>query len=69
METLSLFAADELGPVNPLAERRRNRQGKPIRFQLPKNGRYHKCDDRCTHAKGSECSCACGGKNHGIYAV
>lgn len=24
-----------------------------------------KCDGRCTHAKGSDCECSCGGKNHG----
>lgn len=24
-----------------------------------------KCDGRCTHAKGFNCECACGGKNHG----
>jgi hypothetical protein len=24
-----------------------------------------KCDGRCTHAKGSNCECSCGGKNHG----
>lgn len=23
------------------------------------------CDGRCTHAKGHECECSCGGKNHG----
>lgn len=25
----------------------------------------HKCDARCVHAKGRNCECACGGKNHG----
>lgn len=25
----------------------------------------HKCDARCTHAKGGNCECECGGKNHG----
>lgn len=25
----------------------------------------HKCDVRCTHAKGHKCECSCGGKNHG----
>jgi hypothetical protein len=24
-----------------------------------------KCDGRCTHAKGPNCDCSCGGKNHG----
>jgi hypothetical protein len=26
----------------------------------------HKCDVRCTSARGTLCRCACGGKNHGI---
>lgn len=26
----------------------------------------HKCDARCTSAKGGDCECACGGANHGI---
>ena len=25
----------------------------------------HKCDSRCTHAKGGDCECSCGGENHG----
>jgi len=25
----------------------------------------HVCDARCTEAKGFQCECACGGKNHG----
>lgn len=25
----------------------------------------HKCDVRCTEAKGFRCECSCGGKNHG----
>jgi hypothetical protein len=25
----------------------------------------HKCDARCTEAKGFRCECSCGGKNHG----
>jgi hypothetical protein len=25
----------------------------------------HKCDARCRHAKGRNCECSCGGKNHG----
>lgn len=24
-----------------------------------------KCDARCTHAKGFNCECSCGGENHG----
>ncbi len=26
----------------------------------------HKCDARCMSAKGHNCECSCGGKNHGI---
>lgn len=63
---LSLFPADELPPLNPDAERRRNKLGRRVRFRQPKGGQYHPCDTRCTHAKGDECSCACGGANHGI---
>jgi hypothetical protein len=31
------------------------------------NGTYseHKCDSRCTSAKGADCECGCGGANHG----
>jgi len=25
----------------------------------------HKCDARCSEARGHSCECACGGKNHG----
>lgn len=25
----------------------------------------HKCDARCMNAKGHNCECSCGGKNHG----
>ena len=25
----------------------------------------HKCDARCTGARGHNCDCSCGGKNHG----
>lgn len=28
----------------------------------------HKCDARCTSARGHSCECACGGKNHGVAA-
>lgn len=28
----------------------------------------HKCDARCTGARGHNCECACGGANHGIAA-
>jgi len=38
-------------------------------FQLKKiKGTYskdHKCDSRCLNAKGHDCTCACGGMNHG----
>lgn len=25
----------------------------------------HKCAAKCTHAKGGDCECSCGGANHG----
>jgi len=28
----------------------------------------HKCDARCTHAKGRQCECSCGGQFHGSQA-
>ena len=28
----------------------------------------HKCDARCTSARGHNCECACGGVNHGVAA-
>lgn len=27
--------------------------------------RHTRCDSRCTMATGDECTCSCGGKNHG----
>lgn len=30
-----------------------------------KNPSLHKCDGRCLNAKGGNCECSCGGKNHG----
>jgi hypothetical protein len=29
---------------------------------------FHKCDARCTDAKGHKCECECGGENHGKAA-
>lgn len=28
----------------------------------------HKCDARCTSARGHNCECSCGGANHGVAA-
>lgn len=28
-------------------------------------GSKHQCGGRCVNAKGGDCECACGGKNHG----
>lgn len=28
-------------------------------------GSNHKCDGRCLNARGVDCECSCGGKNHG----
>lgn len=39
----------------------------PARFK-PIKGVYnenHRCDDRCLYARGPECTCSCGGMNHG----
>lgn len=30
------------------------------------NGSNHKCGARCRSAKGHNCECECGGRNHGI---
>jgi|WetSurMetagenome_2_1015567.scaffolds.fasta_scaffold1904293_1 hypothetical protein len=30
------------------------------------NPSLHICDARCMNAKGHDCECQCGGKNHGI---
>jgi len=29
-------------------------------------GRTRTCNSRCYNAKGAECTCCCGGKNHGV---
>lgn len=29
-------------------------------------GKQHKCGPRCRSAKGHDCECECGGKNHGV---
>lgn len=43
------------------------------RCNLPKGGRVEghyredvKCGPRCLNAKGGDCDCQCGGKNHGM---
>jgi hypothetical protein len=33
-----------------------------------RNPSLHKCDARCQSAKGHDCECQCGGKNHGEAA-
>jgi len=35
--------------------------GRPIVARVSE----HKCDARCTSAKGHNCECSCGGENHG----
>lgn len=32
------------------------------------NPSMHKCGAKCLHAKGHDCECECGGKNHGKCA-
>lgn len=34
-------------------------------IEYKSNPSKHKCDARCTSAKGFKCECECGGKNHG----
>jgi hypothetical protein len=34
-------------------------------IEYKKNPSKHKCDARCTNAKGFKCECSCNGKNHG----
>jgi hypothetical protein len=34
-------------------------------IEFKSNPSLHKCDARCTNAKGFKCECSCGGKNHG----
>lgn len=34
-------------------------------IEYKRNPSLHKCDARCQHAKGRQCECSCGGKNHG----
>lgn len=31
-----------------------------------RNGEQRRCDARCYDAKGPECDCCCGGRNHGV---
>jgi hypothetical protein len=35
------------------------------RINYAKKPSLHKCDARCLNAKGNNCECSCGGKNHG----
>lgn len=38
-----------------------------VRFTPVRSGhRYRLCDDRCVYAQGDDCSCSCGGQNHGV---
>lgn len=34
-------------------------------IEFKKTAEPHKCDSRCTSAKGNKCECSCGGKYHG----
>ena len=38
------------------------------KIEYKSNPSKHKCDARCTNAKGFRCECECGGKNHGSGA-
>lgn len=35
------------------------------KIEFKRNPSLHKCDARCLNAKGHQCECSCGGKNHG----
>lgn len=35
-------------------------------IKFKSNPSLHECDARCMSAKGFNCECSCGGKNHGI---
>jgi hypothetical protein len=39
----------------------------PVTRSIERKARpsMHKCDARCTEAKGHKCECSCNGKNHG----
>jgi len=42
----------------------------PMKRIKGKYSKDHKCDARCLNAKGNDCTCSCGGANHGRgYAV
>lgn len=41
---------------------RRPTSGQTVRGRF---SALHRCDARCIYAKGPECECSCGGKNHG----
>jgi orotidine-5'-phosphate decarboxylase len=68
-EMATLFPGVKAKSYDSLAvqAKRHNGQLLPISraIEFKKNPSFHKCDDRCLHAKGHKCECACGGKNHG----
>jgi hypothetical protein len=41
--------------------------GKVIGNRLGSEYQESVCDDRCTYARGPNCGCVCGGKNHGSH--
>jgi hypothetical protein len=43
--------------------------GKVLRDRLVHAHLGSPCDDRCTFARGPQCDCSCGGKNHGSKLV
>ena len=51
---------------NTLRHRERNTERVEIaQVSYFETAKPHACDSRCTHAKGDECNCSCGGVNHG----
>jgi hypothetical protein len=55
--------------VTPVWTAEKGWRGQDVRadrvIEYKSNPSKHKCDARCTNAKGFKCECECGGKNHG----
>ncbi len=47
--------------------RKGERKAYPVtrRIEFKSNPSLHKCDSRCMNARGRNCECSCGGRNHG----
>ncbi len=54
-----------VGPKCGLCEAEMDIMGEVVQDKWVKTDLKCACDDRCTGARGPNCDCACGGKNHG----